>query len=94
MVCDVCLWGASVVSLLGDSEVRGVRFSVLGVPGTLERLVGGIPGGWVVGLFAFLGTHFLVLLGAFPGAFVVFSSTLEVRLAEALVASSPGSQAS
>lgn len=49
----------------------------------------------MVGLFAFLVTHFLVLLGIFPGALVVvFSGTLEVRLAEGLVASSPGSQAS
>lgn len=93
-VCDICLWGASVVSLLGNSEVRGVIFRVLGVPGPLERLVVGIPGGGVVGRFAFLVPHFLVLLGAFPGAFVVFSSTLEVRSAEGLVASSPGSQAS
>lgn len=48
----------------------------------------------MVGLFAFLVTHFLVLLGAFPGTFVGFCGTLEVRLAEGLVVSSPGSQAS
>lgn len=49
----------------------------------------------MVGLFACLVTHFLVLLGVFPGALVVvFSGTLEVRLAEGLVESSPGSQAS
>lgn len=48
----------------------------------------------MVGLFAFLVTHFLVVLGAFPGAFVVFCSALEVRLAGGLVASSPGGQAS
>lgn len=48
----------------------------------------------MVGLFAFLVTHFLVLLGTFPGAFVVLTSTLEVRLADGLVASSPGGQAS
>ena len=49
----------------------------------------------MVGLFAFLVTHFLVLLGIVPGALVVvFSGMLGVRLAEGLVASSPGSQAS
>ena len=49
----------------------------------------------MVGLFAFLVTHFLVLLGIFPGALVVvFSGMLGVRLTEGLVASSPGSQAS
>ena len=49
----------------------------------------------MVSLFAFLVTHFFVLLGIFPGALVVvFSGTLGVRLAEGLVASSPGSQAS
>lgn len=48
----------------------------------------------MVGLFAFLVTHFLVLLGIFPGALVVFSGMLGVCLADGLVASSPGSQAS
>lgn len=48
----------------------------------------------MVGLFAFLVTHFLVLLGVFPGDFVVLSSPREGRLGEGLVASSPGSQAS
>lgn len=49
----------------------------------------------MVGLFAYFVTHFLVLLGIFPGAFVVvFSRILAVTLAEGLVASSPGSQAS
>lgn len=48
----------------------------------------------MVGLFVFLVTHFLVLLGIFPGALVVFSSTLEVKLAEGLVTSCPGSQTS
>lgn len=49
----------------------------------------------MVGLLAFLVTHFLVLLGVFPGALVVvFSGTLGVSLAGGLVASSPGSQAS
>lgn len=45
VVCEVCLRGASAVSLCGNSEVRGVRVSGVGVPGTLERLVVGIPGG-------------------------------------------------
>lgn len=45
VVCEACLWGASVVSLFGNSEVRGVGFREVGVPGTLERLVVGIPGG-------------------------------------------------
>lgn len=49
----------------------------------------------MVGRFAVLVTHFLVLLGIFPGALVVvFSGTLGVGLAEGLVASSLGSQAS
>lgn len=48
----------------------------------------------MAGLFAVLVTHFFVLLGIFPGALVVFSSTLGVSLAGGLVASSPGSQAS
>lgn len=42
------------------------------MPETLECLVVGIAGGLsCVGLFAFLVTHFLVLLGVFPGALVV-----------------------
>lgn len=45
MVCEVCLWGASVVSLFGNSEVRAVGFREVGVPGALERLVVGPPGG-------------------------------------------------
>lgn len=49
----------------------------------------------MVGLLAFLVTHFLVLLGVFPAALVVvFSGTLGVSFAGGLVASSPGSQAS
>lgn len=94
-------------SLFGSSEVRFGDASVvrvvvcevsargLWVPRPLKCLVVGILGGSVVGLFVFLVTHFLVLLGVFPEALVVvFSGTLVVRLAEGLVASSPGSQAS
>jgi hypothetical protein len=65
------------------------------VPRSLERFVVGILGGWVVGLLAVLVTHFLVLLGIFPGAFVVvFCSSPGDRLTEVLVTSSRGSQAS
>lgn len=45
VVCEVCLRGASAVSLFGNSEVRGVGLREVGVPGTLGRLVIGIPGG-------------------------------------------------
>lgn len=91
VVCEVGLWGTSVFRA---ELVCKVSSGGPWVPGTLECLAVGATGGRVVGLFACLVTHFLVLLGIFPGVLVVFSGILGVSLAEGLVASSPGSQAS
>lgn len=48
----------------------------------------------MAGFLEVLVTHFLAVLGVFPGALVVvFPETPGVSLSEGLVASSPGSQA-
>lgn len=91
LVCEVSLRGASVVTAAVVWEVSsgGPR-----VPGLLECLVVGVLGAGVAGLFGCLVTHFLVLLGIFPGAWVVLSGAVELSPAGGLVAGSPGSQAS